>query len=75
MQVLGDLLDSLDAARRLQAQLNFNLFEIGGSPVVIDYGHNPSALLALISACEKCGPELCLQLVEVGADVNVQAGL
>lgn len=28
----------------------FNLFEIGGATVVVDYGHNPSALQAVIEA-------------------------
>jgi cyanophycin synthetase len=28
----------------------FNLFEIGGASVVVDYGHNPSALQAVIEA-------------------------
>lgn len=41
------------AADLSKAPGRFNLFEIDGSPVVIDYGHNPSALLALISACER----------------------
>ncbi len=30
----------------------FNLLEIGGATVVVDYGHNPSALLALIEAID-----------------------
>ncbi|MGE0607788.1 MAG: cyanophycin synthetase [Pirellulales bacterium] len=30
----------------------FNLLEIGGQTVIIDYGHNPSALLAIIEAIE-----------------------
>ncbi len=30
----------------------FNLLEIGGATVVLDYGHNPSALLAMIEAIE-----------------------
>jgi cyanophycin synthetase len=31
----------------------FNLLEINGATVVIDYGHNPSALLALIEALDQ----------------------
>ncbi len=31
----------------------FNLLEIGGATVVVDYGHNPSALLALIEALDQ----------------------
>ena len=31
----------------------FNLLEIGGATVVVDYGHNPSALVALIEALEQ----------------------
>lgn len=31
----------------------FNLLEINGATVVVDYGHNPSALLALIEALEQ----------------------
>jgi cyanophycin synthetase len=30
----------------------FNLLEIGGATVIVDYGHNPSALAALIDALE-----------------------
>jgi cyanophycin synthetase len=30
----------------------FNLMEIGGATVVLDYGHNPSALLAMVDAIE-----------------------
>jgi len=30
----------------------FNLFEIGGASVVVDYGHNPSALQAVIEAMQ-----------------------
>jgi cyanophycin synthetase len=31
----------------------FNLLEIGGATVIVDYGHNPSALLALIEALDQ----------------------
>jgi cyanophycin synthetase len=31
----------------------FNLLEIGGATVIVDYGHNPSALTALIEAIEQ----------------------
>jgi cyanophycin synthetase len=31
----------------------FNLLEINGSTVILDYGHNPSALLALVDAIEQ----------------------
>jgi cyanophycin synthetase len=31
----------------------FNLLQINGSTVILDYGHNPSALLALIDAIEQ----------------------
>src|SRR5262249_10151083 len=31
----------------------FNLLEIGGATVVLDYGHNPSAILALVEALDQ----------------------
>ncbi|MSR56918.1 MAG: cyanophycin synthetase [Planctomycetaceae bacterium] len=36
-----------------QAPARFNLFEFGGATVVVDYGHNADALLALIDAISR----------------------
>jgi cyanophycin synthetase len=41
------------AANLDQSPGRFNLLEIRGALVVIDYGHNSSALLALVEAIEK----------------------
>jgi cyanophycin synthetase len=39
-----------------QSPGRFNLLEIGGATVIVDYGHNPSALEALIDAIEQFPP-------------------
>ena len=39
-----------------QSPGRFNLLEIGGATVIVDYGHNPSALEALIEAIEQFPP-------------------
>ena len=36
-----------------QSPGRFNLLEVGGATVIVDYGHNPSALEALIEAVEQ----------------------
>ncbi len=36
-----------------QAPGRFNLLELGGATVVFDYGHNPSALLAMVDALSR----------------------
>lgn len=39
-----------------QSPGRFNLLEIGGATVIVDYGHNPSALDALIEAIDQFPP-------------------
>ena len=39
-----------------QSPGRFNLLEVGGATVIVDYGHNPSALEALIEAIEQFPP-------------------
>jgi cyanophycin synthetase len=39
-----------------QSPGRFNLLEVGGATVIVDYGHNPSALEALIDAIEQFPP-------------------
>ncbi len=46
----------------------FNLMEIHGATVVIDYGHNPSALLALIEAVEPLPHERRLIVYSAAGD-------
>ncbi|MCU0835704.1 MAG: Mur ligase family protein [Chromatiaceae bacterium] len=36
-----------------QAPGRFNMLELGGTTVVVDYGHNPSALLAMVDALSR----------------------
>ncbi len=46
----------------------FNLLEINGATVVVDYGHNPSAILALIDAIEQLPHERRLAVFSVAGD-------
>ncbi len=46
----------------------FNLLEIGGATVIVDYGHNPSALLALIEALEQFPHERRLCVYSAAGD-------
>jgi cyanophycin synthetase len=52
MDVIRTRVDSF-AANLNQSPGRFNVLDIKGATVVIDYGHNSSALLALIEAIEK----------------------
>ncbi len=46
----------------------FNLLEIGGATVVLDYGHNPSALLAMIEAIEPLPHERRMAVYSTAGD-------
>jgi cyanophycin synthetase len=46
----------------------FNLLEIGGATVVLDYGHNPSALRALVEAIEPLPHERRLVVYSAAGD-------
>ncbi|MGC3969608.1 MAG: cyanophycin synthetase [Pirellulales bacterium] len=46
----------------------FNLLEIGGATVVVDYGHNPSALVALIEALEQFPHERRIAVYSTAGD-------
>ncbi len=41
-----------------QSPGRFNLLEVGGATVIVDYGHNPSALAAVIEAIDQFPPSL-----------------
>lgn len=46
----------------------FNLLEIGGATVIVDYGHNPSALVALIEALEQFPHERRIAVYSTAGD-------
>ena len=46
----------------------FNLMEIAGATVVVDYGHNPSALVALIEALEQFPHERRIAVYSTAGD-------
>ncbi|HEU5119276.1 MAG TPA: cyanophycin synthetase, partial [Isosphaeraceae bacterium] len=46
----------------------FNLLEIGGATVVLDYGHNPSALLAMIEAIDPLPHERRMAVYSAAGD-------
>lgn len=46
----------------------FNLFEVGGCRVIVDYGHNPAAMRALKSAVEMLRPRRTIALITAPGD-------
>ena len=46
----------------------FNLLELGGATVIVDYGHNPSALIALVEALEQFPHERRLCVYSAAGD-------
>jgi len=46
----------------------FNLFEIGGATVIVDYGHNPSSLEAMIEALDSFPNERRLAVYSAAGD-------
>jgi cyanophycin synthetase len=46
----------------------FNVFEIAGATVIVDYGHNPSSLAAILSAIEQFPAQMRTAVYSVAGD-------
>jgi cyanophycin synthetase len=46
----------------------FNVFEIAGATVIVDYGHNPSSLAAILEAIEKFPAQMRTAVYSVAGD-------
>jgi cyanophycin synthetase len=46
----------------------FNVFEIAGATVIVDYGHNPSSLSAILSAIESFPSQMRTAVYSVAGD-------
>jgi cyanophycin synthetase len=56
------------AAQMDKVPARFNVFEIGGATVIVDYGHNPSSLSAILAAIEPFPHQMRTAVYSVAGD-------